>query len=95
MGIDYSGGMIVGAHAEDIDFPDVDSIYEWIEDNGLDTMSEYYDADIDQQYIGFCVDDIAVEDIEKGWLVNVKNKAKEFEALTGTKAKLIGTQDIW
>ncbi|MCP4365439.1 MAG: hypothetical protein GY800_09105 [Planctomycetes bacterium] len=104
MGIDYSGGMIVGAHGSDvqtgvdIDFDDNEEyeyIDEWIEEHGMTTMSQHYDADIDYQYVGFEVSNVLVHEMEGEWLTNVKKLAAKFKDLTGVEAKLIGTQNIW
>lgn len=97
MGIDYSGGMIVGASGGDIEVPDdyEGSLGEWTEENEMDSMSEYYDAPEESTYYGFEVPDILVEVIDGDWLADVKSKAKKFEELTGVKATLIGTQNIF
>jgi len=100
MGIDYSGGMIIGEIGSKLGMPENPDeedleFHEWAEENGMDRMSLHYDADDDYCYYGFEVDDIPVEDIDSGWLDLVKAKAKKFEELTGVKAKLIGTQNIW
>lgn len=95
MGIDYSAGMIVGCHGEDLNWPeDCECEYEWAEDNGLERMSNHYDADYLNSYFGFLVKDVLVDDIDE-WLKEVKKLAKEFEDLTGNKASLIGAQDIY
>jgi len=97
MGIDISGGMIVGEHASEIEVPkEYDGeLYEWAEECGMDCMSDHYDADDDGRFYGFKVEDIDVDKIESDWLVKVKQLAARFEELTGTKARLIGTQDVW
>ena len=97
MGIDYDGGMIVGCIGSDIDVPEEydGDLSDWIEENDLETMSTYYDAEIDDRYIGFCVDDVDVNDIHGEWLTDVLQKAEKFFKLTGKKARLIGTQNIW
>lgn len=98
MGINMKGGMIVGNHASGFEYPDeYESFNEFCEYNHLDTMSECYDAGQDGQYFGFRVIDIPVNEIyeDGGWLNDVRDKAKKFEKLTGLKAELIGTQDVW
>ena len=97
MGIDYSGGMIVGEIGSKLSEPDEyeDGFNEWAEENELESMSQYYDCDQEDKYYGFRVDNVEVEKIDGEWLDDVKQKAEKFEKLTGVKAKLIGTQDIW
>jgi len=95
MGIDYDGGMIVGELGMELEKPeDFDGeLYEWVEEVGLDRMSQWYDSDIDYNYVGFRVDNVVVDDIDE-WLRDVRKKAKEFYRLTGVPARLIGTQNI-
>lgn len=113
MGMDYSGGMIVGANAATVEdqvyFEDEDGrplygsngeayeeFYEWYEEVGMRTMSLRYDADSDNQILGFEVDDIEVlSEKFPAWLEDVKSKALKFKELTGIDAELIGTQNIW
>ena len=97
MGIDYDGGMIVGAKGDVIlsknEFEE--GIFEWAEEHELDDMSLWYDADPEDKYYGFRVKDVLVSEIEGEWLADVKEKARKFQALTGIPAELIGTQNIW
>jgi len=97
MGIDTSGSMIVGAHATYVGIPEEydGDAGDWLDDNGMVSMSEHYDADYDNQFWGFYVEDIAVNKIEEGWLKDIQEKAKKFEELTGVPALLIGTQDVY
>ena len=97
MGIDYGGGMIVGNHGSQIDCPeDVDCMHEWLcEDNGMQDMSEHYDADYCATYFGYEVKNIDVGKIDEKWVEEVKRLGEQFTAVTGVKAKLIGTQNIW
>jgi len=95
MSIDYDGGMVVGAHVELIKVPEEeDSVYDWlVEDHEMDSMWQYYD-DEDNVIFGFTIPDIPVSQIDEKWLTNLRDKAAEFEKITGVPAKLIGTQDI-
>ncbi len=97
MGIDFDGGMIVGRMADQIAEPGdyEDSFADWLDDNDMDTMSLYYDADEDKQYAGFRVNNVPVAEMCGEWLADVKAKAATFEELTGEPAHLIGTQNIW
>ena len=96
MGIDYDGGMIVGALGDELDVPeDYDGdLYDWMEENDMDSMSQWYDCDTEDCYFGYTVPDIPVDEIEGEWLADVKAKAEKFEALTGVTAQLIGTLDV-
>lgn len=74
MGIDYDGGMIVGADAEEVSgvicfefegesvFGTEDNyfedFYEWYEDNGMSTYSLWYDCGLEGQVVGFTVNDV-------------------------------------
>ena len=97
MGVDYSGGMIVGADAEDIDYEvrQFEYGYEFCEEHDMTSYSFWYDADESGQVWGFPVKDVDIlSDEFDNWVSMVKLKAQEFEKITGVKAKLIGMQDI-
>jgi len=55
VGIDYSGGMIVGEIGGEIGEPDdyEEGFYDWTEKCGFDAMSLHYDADSSDTYYGF------------------------------------------
>ena len=96
MSIDYDGGMIIGNFLESFESPEdyEGDFYDWAEEQGLESMSLYYDAGNDQRVWGFPIDDVDVADIDAVWLTSVKKLASRFEVLTGEKARLIGTQNI-
>ena len=93
MGIDYDGNMIVGAKESLINIPEDED--DWAYDNGMKTMSPYYDADPDDRYIGFKIENIPVKDIDDEWVKMIKAHAAKFKELTGVEAELIGMQNIW
>ena len=110
MGIDISGGMIVGAVCSEVEavFYDEDKeaylvedgefeeLYEWYEEKGMRTYSFYYDACSGSQILGYTLNDIdPLHEDFNTWLKDVKCKAEEFYRLTGVKAKLIGMQNVW
>ena len=96
MGIDYSGGMIVGALGAELSEQDgFDSLSEWAEENEMVTMSLYYDAAESDCYYGFAVKNVPVRDIDQKWIDDLRKKADQFEKLSGVPAKLVGTQNIW
>tara|TARA_Y100001956_G_scaffold74886_1_gene82340 strand:- start:1069 stop:1401 length:333 start_codon:yes stop_codon:yes gene_type:complete len=110
MGIDISGGMIVGANCSAADAGVYDEanegylvegeyyeeFYEWWEYNGMSTYSFHYDACQDSQILGFTVEDIdPLSDDFYEWVEDVKEKAARFKELTGIDAKLIGMQNVW
>jgi len=96
MGIDYSGGMIVGENGSEIPEPEDISLSEWAEDNDMTSYSLHYDADDDSCIYGFEVPNVLVSDIDgTWWLEDVKAKAAKFKMLTGLDARLIGTQNIY
>ena len=97
MGIDYSGGMIVGADAEDIGY-EVEQFEAWefLEEHDMESYSLWYDADESGQVWGYPVSDVNILSEEfDDWVSMVKRKAQEFEKITGVKAKLIGMQNIY
>ena len=91
-----SVGIFVGALGSDIDVPNgcEDALYEWAEDNEMDSLSQYYDCDEDYRYYGFTVSDVPVNEMDVGWVDDVKKKAAKFKELTGVDAQLIGSQYI-
>ena len=96
MGIDYDGGMIVGEIGSKITVPEKydGDIYEMAEDNDMEWLSMYYDADIKDVYFGFGVPDVPVAEMNVGWLDDISDKAAKFYELTGVTARLIGSQNI-
>jgi hypothetical protein len=96
MGIDYDGGMIVGAGGDVIPAPDDKDLYDWlVEDHEMDSMNGHFDCGNEDRVFGYAVPDIPVDEIDGEWLDDVKKKAAKFEEITGIKAELIGMQDIW
>lgn len=97
MGLNYSGGMIVGASGQEIGVPDSweGSLLEWVDDNDMDHMSKCIGADDASTYYGFMVSDVQVKHIRGEWLDDVEAKSKKFKKLTGVEADLIGSQDIY
>jgi len=96
MGIDYSGGMIIGEIGSELPEPEGhDSLSEWAEENEMVTMALYYDAAEEDCYYGFAVKDVLVSEIDQKWIDDLKTMAGKFEKLSGVPAKLVGTQNIW
>lgn len=95
MGMDISGGMIVGALGSDLTVPEEydGALYEWLEDLGFDRMSQWYDCGPDNCYYGITMPDVEVGYMDP-WVRHVKKAAIKFKELTGVDAQLIGTQDI-
>jgi hypothetical protein len=94
MGIDYEGSMIVGEKISNLNLEEDVDIVEWIEENGLDFMSPWFDSDAVYWTVGFRIGSVDVGDIVGDWLIDVQYKAAEFFKLTGVKAKLIGEINI-
>lgn len=95
MGIDYSGGMIVGAKGSEIPVLIDEDFYEELIGHGMTYMSEHYDAGDDHRYYGYLIDDILVSQMDDEWLRKINELASKFEEITGVPASLIGTQDIY
>lgn len=98
MGIDISGGMFVGAHYDDIEFDEDNeeglNFGDWVEEQGLDIYSPWYDAEYECCYFGFAITRAKVSDMNEEWLANIKRIADEFKEITGADAWLIGMQDV-
>ena len=92
MGIDYDGGMLVGARRSKLnDVPDE----LWYED-GMAVYAERYDGEGHGYcHIGFEIDNIPVSQINEEWLNNIRTLAEKFKEITGVEAELIGCQNIW
>jgi hypothetical protein len=96
MGIDISGGMLVGESGSNFEIPDeIEDVREWADENGMEVMCEYFDADFEDSYFGFEVEEVLVSEINDSWIAKINELADKFERLTGLKARLIGTQDIY
>jgi hypothetical protein len=107
MGIDISGGMMVGAHYEDIndnltsdearEHIEEEGFWDWAAMKGMDSASPYYDSCSSERYWGFWVDDVDLSDDNavRKWWEEVERKQKEFEDITNTRAMLIGAQDVY
>ena len=99
MGIDTSGGMLIGEKVPNIPFlQSVDDIHEWFEENGYEkgmTMhSSYFDCDSDGLVFGFDVGNIPVSGLDQKWIDGVKEKAEKFKEIFGIDARLIGSVDV-
>lgn len=98
MGIDISGGMFVGAHYDDIEFDEDNEegldFMDWVEEQGFDIYSPWYDAGYENCYLGFAITRAKVSDMNEEWLANIKRIADEFKEITGADAWLIGMQDV-
>ena len=98
MGIDISGGMIVGSEAENISYDEeqYEEVWEFADAHNLSCYSKWYDAGSEGQVLGFTVDDVDPLSPEfESWVKDVKDKAHKFYQLTGIKAELIGMQNVW
>ena len=99
MGVSINGGMMVGCSGRDfnIDVPygcDLDE-EEYANDIGIERYSKHYDADDDDCWFGFLIDNINIEDIDIYWIAGIKELADKFEKATGVKAMLIGSQHVY
>jgi hypothetical protein len=96
MGIDITGGMIVGSIGSSIEVPESsdDDIYDYIENCGMETFAMHYDAELEDSYVGFPIEDILVSDIDESWVNELKEKADKFKKLTGADAELIGSPNV-
>ena len=99
MGVDIDAKMIVGVYYDDLPKElrelDDDDLYDFIENNGLNTASLYYDSGIDGKIIGRTVNNDVPEEDLGCWLVTVKQAFKEVESILKVKPNLIATQHVW
>ena len=98
MGTNISGALIVGAHFSDVCLNyDEDEFYddvEFLEGHDIDIFSPHYDADIDDSFIGFRIENVDVGSMDSVWFDKIKKLSGEFERLAGCKARLIGCQKV-
>ena len=94
MGFDYDGQMIIGCDVCDL-VDEIEDVHEFADKNTMTILSPHYDCEPEYCTIGFSLNDIMVDNMDIIWLEGIKKKAEKFFKLTGTKAKLIGMQDIW
>jgi hypothetical protein len=96
-----SGGMIVGRKSSDIcidfdedEYGDNSAYLE--EEHDMSCLSPDYDCDECDIVIGFYISDCMVDDItsDQEWILDLNEKADKFFKITGSKAKLIGAQNI-
>lgn len=102
MGIDYSGMMIVGRDYENL--PDEvisevedrfgGNVYEWMEDNGLDFASLWYDAGTDGMIVGISVNDVKEKDLGD-WFLKLKETFTKVREIIKVEPILYGTQHIY
>jgi hypothetical protein len=54
MGIDYSAKLMVGVHFGDLpeELQEIEDIWEWAEENGIELAAAYFDADEYGQFVG-------------------------------------------
>lgn len=98
MGISVSGKLLVGAKYGDIgkwleekaELEDCE-VYDII-DGHFHYATPYYDADLEDWFIGFPVSNKVRAD--ESWWLAVKDKSAEFEKLTGTPASIYGGQHV-
>ena len=112
MGVDISDGMIVGADASEVkkamlvddDWREKygtegnyhEEFYDWYKSVGMESYSLCYDADENEQVIGFLVKDVKpISDEFNDWVHGVGSKAIKFSKLTGLDCELIGMQNVW
>ena len=93
MSINIDSGMIVGEEVSKLGLSKDIDIGDWAYKNNIKIMSPWFDSSPDDWSIGFEVNDVIVDEMAD-WMEDIKAKAKKFEELTGTKAKLIGMANV-
>lgn len=108
MGIDVSHSLLVGANYEDLEEfiqrkIDEDEHSESSDEYPLDeqsvveeyfeSASPYYDSPLDEQFLGFRIPNF--QEVDEDWWEVVKESARQFELLTGVKAKIRGGANVW
>lgn len=94
MGIDIDSMVLVGEYVNKMpSLSNIDDICEWADDNELSYASPYFDCDRDDYILGF---QLKGGDIESACIHDTINKLKDrFISITGVKAKVIITSDVW
>ena len=97
------GELVVGEIGSELDYQKLsetsgvkgDPGYYLVVEKCMASMPLWLDSDFENTVYGFSVSSIEVDNIDQDWIDALKAKAKAFEEITGVKAKLIGTQNIW
>lgn len=89
--------MLVGCHFNDLpeETQELEDIYEFAEDNGLITASEWYDAGTEGMYIGIEVSSEIEEAKLDEFIIDVKLAFVKAKDVLKVQPTLISTQDIW
>lgn len=97
MGIDVSGGMIVGVHGSKLNEDQRKLFWELYNEDNINLYAEYFDADLDGCYVGYSVPDLDFSngDAYAGWLHMVHGYAAQFKVAFGLDASLIGCQNVY
>ena len=98
MGIDISNSLLVGAYYKDLeDFIENNKEASESEQEFLDfhfnRASPYYDADLDDCFYGFKIQNYA--ELTEDWWAITKTIAEDFEKLTGVKPIIRGGANVW
>ena len=98
MGIDIDAKMIVGVKYSDLPAElkklSTDDLYNFLEDNGLEYASLWYDAEIKGWIIGRTVENYISEEKLDTFVLKVKEAFKEVQEILKTKPNLIATQHV-
>lgn len=96
MGIDISGGMILGRGFDELNFPEgIEDKVEWLYDNDFEMYSPWYDSEEENWVVGFPVEDVLFsEEYMPEWLEDLQKKADKFYEVFEVTPMLIGMQDV-
>lgn len=64
-----------------------------LEDLGIETASPWFDADLEDCFVGYFVPNFTAPN--ENWYKWVKEKAEQFEKVTGIEAVIFGGADVW
>ena len=68
---------------------------DWAEENCMDYISPWYDCGPDYWIIGYTIADVEAYKMDDKWLESIQEKANKFKELTGMRAKLMGSANVW
>ena len=90
MGIDIGCAIVVGLPADDLELEDDVDLYDFIEDNGLEYTSPWYDSGVSQGVVGYFVADTGrYNDYDLTTLNdNIHKAMTKFVELTGQQPRL-------
>ena len=97
MGIDIDSAMMVCVEFDELpdEIKEVECIYNWMDENGLDYASLWYDAGTEGMIIGKILDNNIYEKDFALWSDDMKEVFEEVRNKTKCEPTLTATQNVW